>query len=133
SEPGRVRRAAEVRSIHDCDTGNVDCILRELEPDEVAALWPAPCRRGKLALERGEHGIAPGAEQRAHALEVGLEVAAAQELEHGGLSEQYRRDVRRDGERFELAVERLREDEVADAQARRNRLGEGRRIDHALA
>ena len=42
----------------------------------------------QLAVERGEHRVAPRAEQPAHALEVRLEEAAADELVHGRLAEQ---------------------------------------------
>src|SRR4029079_1389473 len=85
-EPERARAAAvreEVGALHERDSGRLrareqpPCVLREIEPDEVAAFGPAtPGALGHLALERVEHRVPPCAKQAAHALEVRLEVAA---------------------------------------------------------
>jgi hypothetical protein len=104
-------------------------LVGEVEPDEVAAVGPAPARAlGHEALERVEHRVAPRLEQSAHALEVRLEVSAPHELVHRRLRHERRRDVGRDGERLHLCGERRGQDEVADAHARRDRLRERRCI-----
>src|SRR5207237_9532182 len=74
-----------------------------------------------------------GAQQTLYTLEIRLEVAAPQELVHRRLRHEGRRDVRRDGERLDLRRELLRQDEVADAHARRDRLRERRRVRDMVA
>src|SRR2546428_9992938 len=99
--PCRVWCSDEVRAGNERDAGRSRTLEQhagigtfgQLEPDEVAALRPAPTRVRKLALQRFEHRVATGAEERPHSLEVRLEVAAPQELEHRRLSDEDRRDV----------------------------------------
>ena len=128
--------AAEVGALHERDAGRlgprqqlarVDAV--ELEPEEVAALGRLARAPGRCAVERGEHRVAAGAQQPDHALEVRLERAAADELVHGRLAEQNRRDVGGGRRRRDLRAELLREDEPADPQAGRDRLRERRAVD----
>ena len=108
--------------------------VREVHPGEVAALGPAPRRAlGKLLLERLEHRVAPLPEQADDALDVRLEPPAADELVHGRLREQRRRQVGLDGEPLEPSDQLGRPDQVADPQARRGDLRERERVDDALA
>ena len=86
-----------------------------------------------MPLESADHRVATSPQQAADTLEVRLEVAAAQELVHGGLSEQRRGDVGAGGGGLDLGRKLVRKDEVADPQARRDRLRERRAVDDVLA
>src|SRR5204862_3178153 len=109
-------------------------LFREVEPEEVAALGAVPTSLpDELAVERLEHRVAPLTQQPGHALQARLEQPAPKELVHGRLCEQRRRDVRRGDEPFQLRRERLGDDRVADAQARRDRLRERRAVEDVLA
>ena len=92
--------------------------LRQLEPDEVAALRVRPARVRQPALERLHHRVAPRTEQPVHTHEVRLEVPARDELEDRRLAEQRGRDVGRVRVLLELLRERLGQDVPADAHAR---------------
>ena len=86
-----------------------------------------------MPLERLEHRITTHAQQPVHALDVRLEVAAANELVHGRLRHERRRDVRRHRERLDLRGERRRHDVIPHADAGRDRLRERRRVHDVLA
>src|SRR6185437_12851316 len=66
-------------------------VRRQFEPEEVAALWPRPASLPtELALESGEHCIAPFPQQPSHPLEVRLQQASAKEFEHCRLGNERR-------------------------------------------
>src|SRR5581483_5557696 len=114
--------------------GEAGRVVVEIHPDEVAALGPRPCRAfGRLPVERLEHRVTAYAQQPVHALDIRLEVAAAEELEHRRLGHERRRDVRRHGERLDLRGERRRHDVVTDPYAWGDRLRERRRVYDVLA
>src|SRR6266480_3907024 len=100
-------------------------LLRQLEPQEVAALGARPAgRAAELALERLEHRIAPLTQQPPDALEVRLQQASAEKLEHRGLGYKRRCDVGRGDDVFQPGGDLLRKDHVADAETWGDRLRE---------
>src|SRR5918995_1563614 len=107
---------------------------RQVEPEEITALGAAPARTGpaQVLVERGQQFVPPGAEERADELDVPLKVAAAEELVHGRLRKQRRSDVRRGRRRLHRSREPLRQDEVADADARCDGLRERARESDVL-
>src|SRR3954451_25305826 len=100
--------------------------LREVEPEEGAALGVAPrrARAAEVEVERVEHCVAARLEQGLDALEVRLEVSIADEAMERRLRQERGRDRRRACDRLEPLHERLREDEVAGPQTRSDGLRE---------
>src|ERR687887_404149 len=72
-------------------------------------------------------------EEPASPEEARPEQPAPKELVQGGLGHEPRGDVRRGRERLQRGRKRLRYDQVADAQARRDGLRERRAVEHAAA
>src|SRR5207302_8483491 len=141
-EPRRVRVTAEVDSRDERHArlqrareqlGGVE-LPGQLQPDEVAALGPAPAGApAEAVLERLEHRIPSLAQQAADTLQVRLEQAAAQEFVQRRLRDEPRGDVRRRGATLELGRKRRGGDQVPDAQPRRNGLRERRAIANEIA
>src|SRR5690606_36028038 len=111
--------------------GLVD-ILRERDPAEEAAVRLRPRHALRHVLvERGQHGVPPGAVDIADALDVVIEEVLCRVVD-GSHHDAVVADVGYLTDRKQHADDIIRSDEEADTDARRDRLGEGAEVDHAI-
>jgi hypothetical protein len=102
--------------------------LRELHPQEVAALRRDEARLRQLPLECGAGSVPAFAQCHLHALDRVADRAGGAELGDDRLGDHARRDVGVGGERSDLDDQGRRPGEVADADARADRLRERRGV-----